>query len=427
MRYLKSKMSEHQQKIIEKMKEHNKELRRENHFVTFCSQLNNGELMSNFDDSNRSALIWQLVGEYNFLPKNAKDALVFEQYILSMFHDFEQVRISSTKGKNICELDLVGLVSDDLMIVSSCLDIDKTNVYEHLFEVCIQALKYGGIGGISVLLAPNYEFKDDEYDKDEDGSSNRKTIYGVRVFDKKSFETNGQTDCHKFEKELGSFLSSSEELHLASSKGLFIAGETTQEQTEEELPLIMQSSKKSLEFVLDILRKESNFVVEKSLIRFDECLFSFLGVKSEEHNNEWVLVARLDVPPYERSVATKYRRLLFQYIATALKYTDGQFRMLVFHNYDKSLEDEAKTLGEFLSMRVWTMNRREFSGYEKNKNIGIENLLQKWVTGRLKEDMVLVDNIRKANKKIYGDFEVDVVFLRGITCFRPQTNRECYG
>lgn len=99
---MKDEMKKHQQEIIAKMSEHNKELRRGNHFVTFCSELNDGEILDNFDDLNRSALIWQITSEYDFLPKRTKDAQVFEQYILSMFHDFEQLRVTSTKGKNIC-------------------------------------------------------------------------------------------------------------------------------------------------------------------------------------------------------------------------------------------------------------------------------------------------------------------------------------
>lgn len=391
------KYTNNQKLILDKMKEFNKELRLKNHTIQFCEETS---VKINQDKRNyRSKLIDQLKFTYRELERNIFDARFMENYILGLLPNSEQIKIECN-GTAKYELDCVAVYHNCFFIASISLDSREVNVYEHLYEVCIHALRYGGLDGVSCLIVPNYSFPEKDYDKDENGIPNFKTIYGVRIFDEKSF-MNGETIDHKhFEKEIADFINIHKNYKDASGYALIDSNNTKNIEADFELESILQHSDKSLTYISGILAENANFIEEHSPVRLDECLFMYLGVRTNEEHGEWVLIANIDVPAYENNRAKKYRMMLYQYIATALKYTGGQFKMLVFHNYEKSLQHDAKTLGDFLSMKVWTMNTQEYRAYDNR--IGMYKLLKRWVNGDLKGDESLKKQIREINESLSG-------------------------
>lgn len=394
-----TQFSQTQNSIVEKMKEFNKELRRGNHKVYF-TQTDNTESGSEYT----SDLFVQIKNAYPELDMNISDARLIEKYIFKLFPDFEQVTVRYDAGdtEKGYELDAVGVRHDSLTIISSCLDSDKVNIFEHLYEVCIHGLRYGGIAGVAILVCPNYEFKSSDYDLDEEGQPNFNTVFGVKVFDHKHFFNDEgflNPNYKKFENAVMDFFNDYNKFSSATGDALYKAGEYAEPETDVQMHEIMMHSYKSLEQVLDMIRSACEFHMEKEFIKLNECLFMWLGVKTEVNKYEWVLVCQIDVPVYESSLSSKYRRLLYQYIATALKFTKGYFRMLVFHNCSNSLQDETKTLGDYLKLRVWTMNAQEYTSYSKSGKIGMKKLLAKWVTGELANDHALLNAIRIRNEE----------------------------
>ncbi|MDR1862025.1 MAG: hypothetical protein LBQ41_03290 [Candidatus Ancillula sp.] len=352
----------------------------------------------------KSPVLQSIRTQYRDLGQGLTDSIFFEKYISLIVPGTENLKFhNKQKGEVQHELDGVLVKNERLVLLSSCLDDESINIEDHIYEARIHALRYGGLGGVAVCLLPSIELADDLFDTEA-----CEHIVGVRIFDKRSFYTEGAVDIDAFEHRLHEFLDGVppfDECDLQQKTDAFPPVEEESQPNDVELPAMLQRSLKSFESLLQALRKPCEFIHEKTLLKLDNCLFQWLGVKGEEYGHEWVLVARIDVPAYEQAIAARYRATLYQYVVTAMKYCKDNFRLLIFHNYDRTLQDEVKTLGDLFRLRVFTINAKEYKAYNNSCKLGtgengMLNLLESWVTGEIVTNQQMIDEIRRLNGRL---------------------------